>query len=122
MTAGQYLLQKPLVQLEGIVSDRSMVEHIRREDDLAEVFKQYHVDYLIVTLHRARLEKRGDCYFVTQPHAEWSGTRVAKTRGEICSEPIVYLPTRAPTHSWSEFSSLDTYVFDVRNVSPVAKR
>jgi hypothetical protein len=110
-----YELQKPVVQLEGLVADRAMVEHIRHEDDLGSVLKDYHVDYLVISLCRDRMVKRDGCYALTQPNAEWAGKRVAKMRGEICDEPIVSFATRLPQHPWSEFSSLDTYVFDVRN-------
>jgi hypothetical protein len=109
-----YELHKPMVQLEGLVADRAMVEHIRHEDDLGPVLREYHVDYLVVSLHSARLEKRGGCYEVTQPNAEWSGNRVARMSGAICAEPIVHFLTRLPARPWSIFSSLDTYVFDLR--------
>jgi hypothetical protein len=109
-----YLLDQPLVQLEGLVADRRMVEHIRHEDDLARVLDEYHVDYLVVSLQRATLQKIDGCYVVTQPNSEWAGKRVAKMSGLICSEPVEHIATRLPIHRWSMFSTLDTYVFDVR--------
>ena len=112
-----YLLGKPVVQVEGLVADRAMIEHIRNEEQLGSVLAEYHVDYLVVSLHKAHLEKHDGCYVVTQPNAEWAGKRVAKMRGELCAEPILYFPTRLPQHRWSSFSSLDTYVFDVRGAT-----
>ncbi len=109
-----YLMDDPVVQLEGLVADRAMVEHIRHTDDLVDVLGDYKVDYLVVSLALAKMEKDGDCYTVTQPNAEWAGKRVAKMRGRICSEPIEHFQTLGPDHGWSVFRSLDTYVFDVR--------
>jgi polyhydroxybutyrate depolymerase len=111
-----YELKKSVVQLEGLVADRALIEHIRNEDDLDVVLGDYHVDYLVVTLSAAHMDKHDGCYVVTEPNAEWAGERVAKMHGEICAEPIAYFPTRLPNRRWSLFSSLDTYVFDVRGV------
>jgi hypothetical protein len=120
-----YVLQQPFVQLEGLVSDRAMVEHIRNEDDLGEVFRDYHVDYLVVSLYAATMPAHDGCYTVTQPNAEWSGKRVHRMSSDLCGEPIAHFVTDLPRTPWSEFSRLDTYVFDVRKVAfqrPVALR
>jgi polyhydroxybutyrate depolymerase len=112
-----YELGEPLVQLEGLVADRAMVDHVRAEDDLGPVLAAYHVDYLVISTQHAVLEKRDGCYVVTQPEAEWAGKRVAKMRGAICAEPIAQLPTRFKPHAWTTFSKMDTYVFDVRGAT-----
>ena len=109
-----YLLGKPVVQLEGLVGDRAMVEHIGREDDVGDVLRDYGVDYLIVSLYRATIDAGPGCYEITQPNAEWSGKRVHRMRGTLCAEPIAHFETRLPKNPWSMFSRLDTYVFDVR--------
>ena len=109
-----YLLQKPVVQVEGLVADRAMVEHLRQQDPLGDVLRAYHVDYLVVSLYRATLEKRDGCYRLTQPNAEWSGERVARLSGDLCAGPIEHFFTRGPGHPWSIFTTLETYVFDVR--------
>jgi hypothetical protein len=110
-----YLLHQPVVQLEGLVADRAMSEHIGRQDFLGDVLRTYRVDYLVVTVYRATLEKHDGCYRVTQPNAEWSGERVARMSGDLCEEPVDHFFTRAPAHPWSIFTTLETYVFDVRN-------
>jgi hypothetical protein len=112
-----YVLEKPFVQLEGLVSDRAMVEHIRREDDLSDVFRDYHVDYLVVSLYAAAMNPHDGCYTVTQPNAEWSGKRVHRMSVDLCGEPVAHFLTDLPAHPWSQFSRLDTYVFDVREVA-----
>jgi hypothetical protein len=111
------MTQRPFVQLEGLVADRAMVEHIRREDDLGEVLREYHVDYLVVSLHDATMKPHDGCYTVTQPNAEWSGSRVHRMAVDVCGEPVTHFQTDAPEHSWSKISRLDTYVFDLRNAT-----
>jgi len=109
-----YLLQKPVVQLEGLIADRAMVEHVRHQDELGAVLRGYGVDYLVVSLHKATLDQEGGCYRITQPNAEWSGHRVARMSGDLCAEPIAHFTTDLPVRPWSSFSTLETYVFDVR--------
>jgi hypothetical protein len=111
-----YTLNMPMVQLEGLVADRAMVEHIRRGDDLRTVLAAYHVDYLVISLYTAKMEKHDGCYSLSQPNPEWSGKRVARMQGDICAEPVEHFATRLTHHAWSEFSTLDTYVFDVRGL------
>src|SRR5260370_16913557 len=90
-----------------------MIEHIRHEDDLGEVVDAYGVDYLVVSLHTAHMQEHDGCYVVTQPNAEWAGKRTAKMHGEICTPPIAHFVNRTPGHSWSTFTTLHTFVFDV---------
>jgi hypothetical protein len=109
-----YVLDKPVFQTEGIVADHKLVQHIRRQDPLDDVLREYRVDYLVVSLASVALEQRDGCYVITQPNAEWAGLRTAKLRGEICTEPIVRFVTPKGPHTWSRFSALETLVWDVR--------
>jgi hypothetical protein len=108
-----YVLDKPVLQAEGLVADRRLVEHIQREDSLGDVLREYHVDYLVVSLAAVRPERRDGCYLVTQPNAEWAGKRTAKMRGEICAEPIAHFFTHGGAHPWSVFPTLETLVWDL---------
>jgi hypothetical protein len=110
-----YVLDKPVLQLEGIISDPRLVDHVRQQTPLEEVLEEYGVDYLIVSLKSVRPEERNGCYLVTQPHAEWAGRRTAKLTGEICVEPFVRFMTEKGTRPWSRFSSLETLVWDLRD-------
>jgi hypothetical protein len=109
-----YVIDKPVFQLEGLMSDRKLIDHVRREDSLPQVLEENGVDYLIVSLAYEKLEKHDGCYPVTQPNAVWAGKRSAKMRGGICSEPVEHFLTRQGTNPWSIFPDLETYVFDVR--------
>jgi hypothetical protein len=110
-----YMMDKPVVQLEGLVADRAMVEHVRRQDPLEQVLRDYGVDYLVVSLAYEELTKHDGCYLVTQPNPKWAGPRVATMRGEICSEPVEHFFTPAGGNSWSVFPRIETLVFDVRH-------
>jgi hypothetical protein len=109
-----YVMDKPVLQLEGIMADHRLVEHIRRQDPLDEVLRAYQVDYLVVSLASASVPHRDGCYLVTQPNAEWAGARTAKMRGEICTEPIEHFVTPRGPNRWSRFSAIETFVWDVR--------
>jgi hypothetical protein len=110
-----YVLDRPVLQLEGIVADHRLVEHIRRQAPLDEVLREYRVDYLVVSLASVSPEKRDGCYLVTQPNAEWAGPRAKKMRGEICAEPVERFVTPRGPNPWSRFSAIETFVWDVRD-------
>jgi hypothetical protein len=51
-----FLLKKPVVQLEGLVSGRSMIEMIRMEKSLCDVFKKFQIDvYLTNSVFKKNL-------------------------------------------------------------------
>ncbi|HEX3397433.1 MAG TPA: hypothetical protein VHS76_12095 [Steroidobacteraceae bacterium] len=110
-----YVADRPLLQLEGILADAHLVEHIRRQDSLASVLAEYRADYLIVSVAGIPLEIHDGCAVITQPHAQWAGTRTAKMRGELCSPPIEHFYTEAGRNPWSVFPRVETFVWDLRN-------
>lgn len=110
-----FVLDEPVLQLEGIVSDRQMVDHVRQEHDLGDVLREYGADYLIVSLASVRAQPRDGCYLVTQPHDEWAGTRTAKMRGEICSEPVEHFFTPSGSSPWAIFPTIETLVWDLHD-------
>jgi hypothetical protein len=110
-----YVIEEPVLQLEGIIADRRMVDHVRQEHELADVLREYGADYLIVSLATTRAQSRDGCYLVTQPHDEWAGTRTAKMRGEICTEPIEHFFTPNGSSSWAIFPTIETLVWDLHD-------
>jgi hypothetical protein len=109
-----YVLDKPVLQLEGLVADRRMVEHIRRETPLHQVLSDYGADYLVVSLASVPAVSEGGCYLITQPNAEWAGDRTPKMRGTLCSEPMERFVTPKGSNPWSRFPALETFVWDLR--------
>ncbi len=110
----QYVADKPVLQLEGIVTDRRMVEHVRDQDRLEDVLREYHADYLIVSWVGVPSPRHGDCWLVTQPDAQWAGKRTAKMHGEFCNQPLEHFYTVAGGNPWSIFPRVETFVWDLR--------
>lgn len=110
-----HVIDKPVLQLEGLVADRAMIEHIRAQDSLGPVLAAYGADYLIVSFGLEPVPKRGDCYLIVQPNPVWAGDVSKKMRGEICAEPVEHFVTEPAGRPWSMFLRLETFVFDLRH-------
>jgi hypothetical protein len=106
-------LDQPVVQLEGLVADRRMLEHLRRQDPLPQVLAENRVDYLVVSFAGEAPPRRNGCYYIAQPYAMWA-TESKSMRGWLCATPIVDFVTEHGPHPWSFFPTLQTLVFDVR--------
>jgi hypothetical protein len=76
-----YLIQQPLVQLEGLVMDEAFLDNIRRQRDLNQVLANYKVRYYVIP--SPRLVE--GCYQAVEP-AE-AGPDSPKMRGKFCIAP-----------------------------------
>lgn len=113
-----YVMDRPVLQIEGIVADLRMVRHVKAGDALGPVLDEYGADYLVVTLAGGvPMEKRDDCYVITQPHVQWAGQRTAKMRGELCAPPIARFDSLGNTNPWSSFPRMETWVWDLRGAA-----
>jgi hypothetical protein len=111
-----YLLERPIVQLEGLVSDRAMTERIRTQQPLERVLRDYGVDYLIVSAWDVPLSREGGCYSVWEPDVIQAGARSPKMHGSLCTAPLFYYQVPRGPHPWSLYNyPIYTYVFDVRS-------
>ena len=81
------LLGQPLLQLEGLVADRRMIDHIRQERRLDSILADYDVDYLIVSVY-APLEKHEGAYHVSIPDRAQSGSWSRRMRGTFAVDPV----------------------------------
>lgn len=86
-----YRMRRAPVQLEGLMSDHRLLEHIRGESDLKQVMRLYEVDFLI-DKGPYELEHNG-CRRLEFPHPGQSGDGSPKMRTEFCTEPIELGPT-----------------------------
>jgi hypothetical protein len=112
-----YVMHRPVFQLEGIVADLRLVDHLKRRTPLGDVLREYGADYLVVTLAGVPMVQRDGCYVVTQPHPQWAGERAAKMAGLLCGEPADHFTTPSGGQPWSKFGRLETFVWDLRRVS-----
>jgi hypothetical protein len=80
-----YMLGQPMVQLEGLVMDRSFLELLRRQTPLRQVLAQYHVRYYIATEYSA-----AGCFESDEPHQ--GGASTPHMRGQFCETPVAIFP------------------------------
>jgi hypothetical protein len=92
-----YLLDRPLVQLEGLVMDRPFLENIRAQRPLATVLRDYDVRYYIAS----NAIFRNSCWMATEPLA--AGSDSPHMRGVFCMQPLVQF----------QHSSYHTLIFDL---------
>jgi hypothetical protein len=88
-----FLLPCPMLQLEGIVGDASMLAHIENQDCLNAVLADYGVDYLLVS-ERGGLHCANGCYAIAEPHIDQAGMHSCVMRAVMPSSPScdIYTP------------------------------
>ncbi|HLK35279.1 MAG TPA: hypothetical protein VKU41_00915 [Polyangiaceae bacterium] len=108
-----FLVDRPIVQLEGLMADNKMLEHLRRQDPLDRIVEDYGIDYLVVSVIAGTpIDRRGGCYVVVAPNPQQAGPHSSKSVGKLCADPVIHLRTPYAPHS--NFIPLETLVFDVR--------
>ena len=97
-----YLMQVPVVQLEGLMGDKPFLDRIRRQEPLLEAMVQMGIDYYVTV----RPEPSGDCYDVREPAQ--AGPHSPVMKAHICLQPSADIrPPGDPHHA---------LVFDVRQL------
>jgi hypothetical protein len=91
-----YLLGSPLVQLEGLVGDRAFYEKLKAGPPLADVLRDYKIDYYVAT----GLPREQGCYLAREPSQ--AGPLSPTMRGGLCAEPVAVF----------ENSGFETQIFD----------
>ncbi len=77
-----YLLQDPMIQMEGLVMDKPFLARMRREENLNQVLAEYHVAYFIAT----NPKHNGACYQVREPYQ--AGPDSHSMHGLFCQAPL----------------------------------
>jgi len=77
-----YLMQNPVVQLEGLVMDKDYLAFMKRSAPLGEVLRHYRADYYVGSSHEAF----GQCFTAVEPYQ--SGPRSPRIVGEFCQPPV----------------------------------
>ena len=91
-----YLIGSPLVQLEGLVGDRAFYEKLKAGPPLADVLRDYKIDYYVAT----GLPREHGCYLAREPSQ--AGPLSPTMRGRLCAEPVAVF----------ENSGFETQIFD----------
>jgi hypothetical protein len=101
-----YLLQYPVIQLEGLVMDANYLKNIQQERNLNQVLQNYGVTYLVAT--NPILE--GGCYHVREPHQAGPDSR--SMSGVFCQQPVEQV----------EYKGIVTDIFEVATPGSTASK
>lgn len=103
-----YLIQQPVLQVEGLVADKGVVLSIKNEENLNTVLQKHSIDYYIVSIgNRLQLNENG-AYIAYEPHVELAGKLSKKMQGAFAN------PIYTNAVGTSPKDSLFTYIFDLR--------
>ncbi len=76
-----YLLDKKLIQLEGLVGGKKVINKIKKEERLCTIFKEFDVDIYLTS----KIRIKNDIYYVEEPSQD--STNVKKMREQIYYDP-----------------------------------
>jgi hypothetical protein len=93
-----YLINAPLIQLEGLVMDQPYLENIRQQIPLLNVLSKYGVRYYVAS----NATQVNGCYLVVEPQQAGPDSPVMRDR--ICTEPVA--------RYWH--SGVSTLIFDLQ--------
>jgi hypothetical protein len=85
-----YLLNRPIIQLEGLVMDRTFLGYIQRRIPLRTVLDAYSVRYYIGTSNTPY----SGCFEADEPYQ--AGPDSPHMRGEFCEKPIAVIRGSGP--------------------------
>lgn len=77
-----YLMEEPLLQVEGLVMDKQYIDNVRQERPLINVLRTYGANYFVTTFPVIAL----NCYLVKEPLQAGPDSHVM--RATICEKPI----------------------------------
>jgi len=101
-----YLLDNPMIQLEGLVMDKGFLAHMKRAEDLHTVFRDYHVKYYIGTSH----QPFSGCFTAVESYQ--AGPTSPRLHGEFCEPPVARF----------QHGDVETLVYDVGGESGTANQ
>jgi hypothetical protein len=97
-----YILGQPLIQLEGLVMDKSYLNHLRRQENLLNVLNAYNVTYYVGTSHAHFT----GCFEPIEPYQ--SGPSSPHLKAKFCDPPIARF----------QHDDIETLVYNVKEVHP----
>ena len=100
-----YLYSGPMVQLEGLVMDKTLLNDIRTQRPLSDVLRDYNVRYYV----GVNLAQHGNCWHAIEPIE--AGPDAPHMQGDFCMPPIAEF--RQPGY--------DAMIFDLTS-EPVHQR
>ncbi len=80
-----YMLPDPMIQLEGLMMDRSYLDYLRKQTPLRSVLAAYHARYYVATEYGLT-----HCFEAVEPYQ--AGELSDHLRGEFCDTPVAIFP------------------------------
>jgi hypothetical protein len=102
-----YLIGQPVIQLEGLACDHTMVKFMKERTDLQDVLRHYSAQYLIESTDNIGLDTANGCFTIEEPHKEQAGELAPKMRTTLCRNPEAIIETRANGYG------VKTYIFEL---------
>jgi hypothetical protein len=78
----------PFVQLEGLVMDKRFLQHIRNQDDLMSVMREYRIDYYVATVWP---NTTMNCFAANEPYQ--AGSTSPHMKAAVCGPPVAAYET-----------------------------
>jgi hypothetical protein len=84
-TAG-WMIDHPLVHLEGLMMSQDFIDRIRQQQPLEQVFRDYHVNYY-VAVWANDVDTKG-CLEFAEPNPDQASPRTPHMAMTICTAPL----------------------------------
>jgi hypothetical protein len=81
-----WMIDQPLVHLEGLMMSHDFVERIRQRQPLEQVFRDYHVNYYVAVWTAG--ENQDGCLRFAEPNPEQASPRAPHMAMTTCTAPI----------------------------------
>ena len=94
-----YLLDKKLVQLEGLVGGKRVLKSIKNQDNLCHLFNELNVEIYLTT----KIKKIGELYYVEEPAQK--SINIKKMKGTLVIKPEKTFTS----------ADLNVYAFNLKN-------
>ena len=94
-----YLLDKKLIQLEGLVGGKKVLRKIQNQESLCELFKEFNVDIYLTT----KINKVEELYYIEEPSQV--SNNVKKMRGKLIVKPEITFKS----------ADLNVYAFNLKD-------
>tara|TARA_B100000965_G_scaffold62407_1_gene48229 strand:+ start:8719 stop:10191 length:1473 start_codon:yes stop_codon:yes gene_type:complete len=94
-----YLLDKKLIQLEGLVGGKKVLRKIQNQENLCKLFKEFNVDIYLTT----KINKIDELYYIEEPSQV--STNVKKMTGKLIIKPEINFKS----------ANLNVYAFNLKD-------
>ena len=94
-----YLLDKKLIQLEGLVGGKKVLRKIQNQENICKLFKEFNVDIYLTT----KINKVEELYYIEEPSQV--STNVKKMTGKLIIKPEITFKS----------ANLNVYAFNLKD-------